>query len=72
MIFRSVRHPAVHRHRTRWAVSKRFLQVTYLCKLPLNARNRLAVVVALWWALWVPDRRLCTLGDLLILTATSS
>lgn len=28
MIFRSVRNSAVHRHRVRWAKSKRFLEVT--------------------------------------------
>jgi hypothetical protein len=71
MIFRSVRKPTVHRHRGRWAVSKRFLEVIDPRETPPNAVNRPGVVVALWWAQWVPDRRLCTLSDLLILTATS-
>jgi uncharacterized protein (DUF2237 family) len=49
MIFRSVPNPAVHRHGVRSAASKRFLEVTYLRKPPLNAGNRHAVVVELWW-----------------------
>jgi hypothetical protein len=71
MIFRSVPNPTVHCHRARWAVSKRFLEVVDPRGPSLNAGNRHGVVVALWWPRWARDRRLCTLPDLLILTATS-
>src|SRR5215211_2116801 len=57
MIFRSVPKPTVNRHRAPWAESKRFLEVTDLREPPGNAKSRHAVVVGLWWAQRVPERK---------------
>jgi hypothetical protein len=56
MIFRSVPKPTVHRHRAPWAESKRVLEITDRREPPLDAVNRHAVVVGLWWAQRVPER----------------
>ena len=56
MIFRSVPKPAVHRHRSSWAVPKRFLEVTNPREPSPNAVDRHAGVVGLWWTQGVPKR----------------
>ena len=58
MIFRFVPKPTVHRHRALWAESKRVLEGTDRRGPPPNPVGRHAVVVGLWWAQRVPNRRL--------------
>jgi hypothetical protein len=65
MIFRSVPKPSVHRHGAPWAESKRCSEITDRCGPPRSCGG---IVVG---AEWVPDRRLCALSHLPILTVTS-